>query len=93
MIAERRYRRDRDAISCLLEDISLLYHRASGQTHMMISPVPEILDALGDEADVTAMQLYARLERHFDLGAPAEAIAEIETHLEGLAALGLVRRA
>lgn len=93
MTTERRYRRDRDAISCVLEDITLLYHRASGQTHMMISPVPEILDALGEEADVTPTQLHARLERRFDLGDRPQAIAEIEAHLEGLVTLGLVRGA
>ena len=76
----------------MLEDITLLYHRASGQTHMMISPVPEILDALDEEADATAAQLHARLERHYDLGEPEQAIAEIEAHLESLTALGLVCR-
>lgn len=74
----------------------LLYHRASGQTHMMISPVPEILQALdedgaGDGA-ATAAQLHSRLERHYDLGLAAQAIVEIEAHLEGLTALGLVCR-
>ncbi|WP_460986188.1 HPr-rel-A system PqqD family peptide chaperone [Sphingobium sp. TomTYG75] len=91
MTAERRYRRDRDTAACVLEDIIVLYHRASGQTHMMVSPAPEILEALDDEADSTAAQLHARLERHYDLGERTQAIAEIETHLEGLTALGLVR--
>ncbi|WP_461158981.1 HPr-rel-A system PqqD family peptide chaperone [Sphingobium sp. TomMM35A] len=92
MTAERRYHRDKDAVACVLEDITLLYHRASGQTHMMISPVPEILDALDEEADATAAQLHARLERHYDLGEPEQAIAELEAHLESLTALGLVCR-
>ncbi len=92
MTAERRYHRDKDAIPCVLEDIALLYHRASGQTHMMISPVPEILDALDEGGDATAAQLHARLECHYDLGAPEQAIAEIQAHLESLTALGLVGR-
>ena len=46
---------------------------------------------LDDEADASAVQLHARLERHYDLGERTQAIAEIETHLEGLTALGLVR--
>ena len=72
----------------------ILYHRASGQTHMMISPVPEILQALdeGGDGDATAAQLHCRLERHYDLGLAAQAIVEIEAHLEGLTALGLVCR-
>jgi PqqD family protein of HPr-rel-A system len=90
---QRRYCRDRDALLCVLEDIAILYHRASGQTHMMISPVPEILDAFGSESAATAEELHVRLERRFDLGERAQAIAEIETHLDGLIALGLVRSA
>lgn len=96
MTAERRYRKDKDTVLCVLEDIMLLYHRASGQTHMMISPVPEILQALDEGGDgdgaATAAQLHCRLERHYDLGAAAQAIVEIEAHLEGLTALGLVHR-
>ena len=69
----------------------VLYHRASGQTHMMVSPAPELLEALDDEADSTAAQLHAQLDRHYDLGERTQAIAEIETHLEGLMTLGLVR--
>lgn len=93
MNAERLYRRDKDAVLCVLEDITLLYHRASGQTHMMISPVPEILDALDQVEAATADQLHVWLERQYDLGARDQAIAEIEAHLEGLTALGLVCRA
>jgi PqqD family protein of HPr-rel-A system len=92
--AERRYHQDSNAALCVLEDITLLYHRSSGQTHMVISPVPEILDALGeDDSPVTAAQVHARLERRYDLGEPEQAIAEIEAHLAGLTAFGVVRRA
>lgn len=93
MTAECRYHQDSNAAICVLEDITLLYHRASGQTHMVISPVPEILEALGEEdAPATAAQLHARLERRYDLGDPERVIAEIEAHLAGLTALGVVRR-
>jgi len=90
--AERRYHQDCNAALCELEDITLLYHRASGQTHMVISPVPEILEALGDRP-ATATDVHARLERRYDLGEPGQAIAEIEAHLAGLVALGVVRGA
>jgi PqqD family protein of HPr-rel-A system len=90
--AERRYHQDSNAALCVLEDITLLYHRASGQTHMVISPVPEILDALGDNP-ATAAELHMRLEQRFDLGESEQAIAEIEEHLAGLTALGMVRQA
>ncbi|AMK17307.1 MULTISPECIES: HPr-rel-A system PqqD family peptide chaperone [Sphingobium] len=93
MIAERRYHQDRDVALCVLEDITLLYHRASGQTHMVISPVPEILDALDKDAPATVAQVHARLEQGYDLGESGQAMVEIEAHLIGLVALGVVRRA
>jgi hypothetical protein len=37
--------------------------------------------------------VHARLERRYDLGEPGQAIAEIEAHLAGLVALGVVRGA
>ena len=48
----KRYRIDpRDACrACALDDLTLLYHARSGQTHMVISPVPEILAAMEDGA-------------------------------------------
>jgi PqqD family protein of HPr-rel-A system len=89
------YRRDpADALrSCALDDLTLLYHPRSGQTHMVISPVPELLDCMADGAPVTANLLHDRLAQDFDLGSPDEAVAEIATHLDALAALGLVRPA
>lgn len=74
-----------------LDDITLIYHRPSGQTHMVMSPVPEILSAL--DGPMTAADLLAHLLRDYDLGDPAEAMAAIETHLAELDALGLVRTA
>ena len=89
------YRRDTaDALlRCALEDLTLLYHRRSGQTHMVISPVPELLDRMADGTPVTAQALHDRLAQEFDLGPPDEALAEIAAHLDALAALGLVRPA
>lgn len=89
------YRRDPadTLLSCALEDLTLLYHRRSGQTHMVISPVPELLDLMADGTPVTAHIMHDRLTQDFDLGPTDEAIAEIATHLDALAALGLVRPA
>ncbi|MEJ7926944.1 HPr-rel-A system PqqD family peptide chaperone [Sphingobium sp. AN641] len=72
-----------------LADIVLLYHRPSGRTHMVVSPVPEILDALQRDGGGTAISIHARLARDFDLGPPDEALAEIAAHLAELADLGL----
>lgn len=89
------YRRDAaDAVAaCALDDLVLLYHRRSGQTHMVISPVPEILAQLGDGAAMTADGMHDALARDYDLGERTGAVAEIAAHLEALVALGLVRRA
>lgn len=92
---ETGYRRDEgDAvIACPLDDMVLLYHRRSGQTHMVISPVPEILDRMADGAAVTAAAMHDRLVRDFELGEREAAVTEIGAHLDALVALGLVRLA
>ena len=78
---------------CPLDDLVLLYHVRSGQTHMVISPVPEMLEAMADGAPVSASDLYARLARDYDLGPPDTAVAQIGAQLQALEALGLVRAA
>ncbi len=78
--------------SCTLDDLVLLYHRRSGQTHMVISPVPEILAQMADGAALSAGDVHDRLARDFDLGPQDEAMVEIAAHLDALVALGLVRR-
>lgn len=81
-----------DAIlSCTLEDMALFYHRPSGQTHMVISPVPEILATLDDGAALTAGEVLDQLAHHYDLGAAEEVLPLVEAHLAELASLGLVR--
>lgn len=87
------YRRDvTDAMtSCVLDDLTLFYHFRSGQTHMVISPVPEIMDRMADGVPVTAVAMHDRLARDYDLGPQDVAVAEIAAHLDALVALGLVR--
>lgn len=87
------YRRDEaDAVStCVLDDLVLLYHHRSGQTHMVISPVPEILERMADGAPISAQAMHDRLARDYDLGPVEDAVAEIGAHLGALVALGLVR--
>lgn len=73
--------------------MTLLYHCRSGQTHMVVSPVPEILEALSDGAVLTVREVHDRLAELYDLGAPQDALPQIEAHLAELVALGLVRPA
>lgn len=93
--ATKLYRRDGAGAvaACALDDIVLLFHARSGQTHMVISPVPEILDELADGTPASVAQIHDRLARSFDLGPADDAMREIAAHLDALVALGLVRPA
>lgn len=72
-----------------LDALTLVYHRASGITHVVDAPVPEILEALGEEA-LTSAALLDRLTERFDLGDP-DPVA-LAVRLDELAAAGLVER-
>jgi PqqD family protein of HPr-rel-A system len=72
-----------------LDGLSAIYHRASGATHVVAEPVPQILEALGGDV-LTLTELLARLGTAYDLGdADVSALA---ARLDELAALGLVIR-
>ena len=72
-----------------LDALTLIYHRASGITHVVDAPVPEILEALGDDA-LTSPALLARLAERFDLADPDP--MALAVRLDELAAAGLVER-
>ncbi|MCD2322562.1 HPr-rel-A system PqqD family peptide chaperone [Sphingomonas sp. IC-56] len=72
-----------------LDALTLIFHRASGITHVVDSPVPEILELLGDDA-LTTEQLLARLADHFAV-ADADADA-LRARLDELVVAGLVER-
>lgn len=76
-----------------LDDIMLVHHRRSGQTHMMVSPAPEILAALRGRDSADAGDVAAILAADYDLGDAADAEAAIAAHLEEMAGLGLVHHA
>lgn len=72
-----------------LDLLTLIYHRASGITHVVASPVPEILEALAEPLTLDA--LLGRLTADYDLAdADREALA---ARLAELEASGLVARA
>lgn len=75
-----------------LDGFAILYHRPSGMTHVVASPVPEILAAIaGDAADVG--DIVKRLSTTHELSGK-DALEEIVlARLEELEAAGLVRRA
>lgn len=74
-------------IAAPLGELVALYHRPSGQTHVVAPPAPEILAALAD-GPLTLDALLARLAGDYDLADPdREALA---ARVEELVAAGLV---
>ena len=71
-----------------LDALTAIYHRPSGQTHIVSEPMPEILAALG-VGPMTAEQLLARLSETADIFADPEALL---ARLAELEAIGLVFR-
>lgn len=75
-----------------LDGVALIFHRPSGQTHIVAPPAPEILAALGEgPADIDT--LLARLERDHDFAEASDLAGALAARLAELEAAGLVRRA
>jgi PqqD family protein of HPr-rel-A system len=72
-----------------LDALTLIFDRASGETHLLASPQPEILALLAD-APLRADALLAKLAAEFDLDADGDALTVLTERLQELAALGLV---
>jgi len=83
-MAGSRYIADADILGAAvdMEGLTILFHAASGQTHILAPPAPQILSVLaGEEADEA--EIRARMERQFELrsddaGALAARLAELE---------------
>ncbi len=79
-----------------LGGLEAIYHVASGITHLLAEPVPDLLDALArleQGKSATAAQVLALVSQRFDIigDEPGEAPeAVLEERLAELAALGLV---
>ncbi|MES2058009.1 MAG: HPr-rel-A system PqqD family peptide chaperone [Pseudomonadota bacterium] len=91
-MAEILFRAARVETLCIdwLDDFTLFYHRASGITHLLTAPAPEILAALG-EAGLTLAALTGRLAADFDLADGDE--QALAARLDELIAAGLVEAA
>lgn len=73
-----------------LDVLTLVYHRASGITHVVDSPVPELLEILGDAVLTLDETLAALAAAHDLVDANRDALA---ARLDELVAAGLVEAA
>lgn len=70
-----------------LDGLRLVFHRPSGITHIIASPLPEIFSLLSEEAR-SVEGLWRQLSEYYDLEGESAGLVQ---HLDALAALGLVR--
>ena len=70
-----------------LDVLTAVYHRASGQTHLLAEPAPEIMAALASEPMTSDALLAALREQYAMVEAGAGALA---ARLEELVVAGLV---
>lgn len=75
-----------------LDTLTAVYDRASGQTHLLAQPLPEILAALRDGGAI-ALAIADRLSATFVISGSGDLAARITECLDELAALGLVEHA
>lgn len=75
-----------------LGELTAIFDRRSMQTHLVISPIPEMLAMMSEEA-CDAAALAARLAVAFDIESEGDARAIVAERLAELAAMGLVAEA
>ena len=75
-----------------LGELTAIFDRRSMQTHLVVSPMPEILAAMG-AADCDTATLAARLAESFDFDGADDVQSILAERLSELAAMGLVARA
>ncbi|MBE1525729.1 PqqD family protein of HPr-rel-A system [Sphingopyxis sp. OAS728] len=75
-----------------LGELTAIFDRRSMQTHLVVSPMPEILGAMDSDA-CSAATLASRLAATFDLGDGGDVQSILAERLGELAAMGLVERA
>jgi PqqD family protein of HPr-rel-A system len=73
-----------------LDGLTAIYHRASGATHVVAEPIPQLLATFGDQA-FTTDQLLTRLRDDYDIN-DDQALTALVARLDELIALGLVTK-
>ena len=74
----------------MIDGLMLVFHRPSGTTHFLTSPMPEMLAVLA-EAPSDATELCRTLCERFELTHDDEALMVVEARLGELIASGLVQ--
>lgn len=72
-----------------LDVMTALYHRPSGQTHLVTDPVPQLLACL-DSSPAAVEAIMSRLSETHELDSDEDAAAVVAARLEELASLGLI---
>lgn len=72
-----------------LDEFTLIFDRASGQTHLLGSPMPELLNCLTGDWEGLSV-ITARLEDRFDISGSDDALMAVQAHLAQLIMLGLI---
>lgn len=75
-----------------LGELTAIFDRRSMQTHLVVSPMPEILDVMGADA-CDAATLASRLAATFEIDGDSDVQPILAERLGELAAMGLVERA
>ncbi len=78
-------------VSQQIDVLSAVFDRASGQTHLLAEPLPQILAVLNN-APGTSLDVANRLSISFDIEESDSLAQRISECLDELAALGLVVR-
>lgn len=93
-MAEPRFKADPPghSIAADLDGLTALYHRPSGQTHLLAEPMPHILAALAGEV-LSAGELLARLADRHAMETGGDALERLLERLAELESAGLVARA
>ncbi|HET8612009.1 MAG TPA: HPr-rel-A system PqqD family peptide chaperone [Sphingomonas sp.] len=76
-------------IAAPLDELTAIFHRPSGATHLLASPAPELLEALA-EGPADAAELLARLSGRYEM--PDATPEGLAARLDELVATGLAWR-
>ncbi|MGB5484992.1 HPr-rel-A system PqqD family peptide chaperone [Parasphingorhabdus sp.] len=74
-----------------LDSMTLLFHRTSGITHMLVDPAPAILEVM-EGLSLSPAEIASRLTAKFDIETEIDAEDIVLARLEELSGLGLVAR-